>query len=76
VRTKSETFEYFKKFSKHVEAHTGRKLKVLRTDNSGLYLSKDLRAYLSNHGIKHHLTVASTSQKNGVAERMEALCVL
>lgn len=70
MRTKSETFEYFKKFHKIAEAHTGRKLKVLRTDNGGEYLSNDFRAYLSNHGIKHQLTVAYTPQQNGVAERM------
>jgi hypothetical protein len=29
MRTKSETVECFKKFHKHAEAHTGRKLKVL-----------------------------------------------
>eukprot|EP00171_Calliarthron_tuberculosum_P000045 IDg45t1 len=70
MRNKSETIEYFKKFPKQAEAHTGRRLKVLRTDNSGEYLSNDFRAYLVNHGIKHQLTVAYTSQQNGVAERM------
>eukprot|EP00171_Calliarthron_tuberculosum_P004987 IDg4987t1 len=54
---------------KHAEAHTGRKLKELRTDNGGEYLSNGFRAYLADHGIKHQLTVAYTSQQNGVAER-------
>lgn len=48
MRTKSETFEYFNKFHKYAEAHTGRKLKVLRTDNGGEYLSNDFEAYLSS----------------------------
>eukprot|EP00171_Calliarthron_tuberculosum_P022155 IDg22155t1 len=64
MRNKSETFEYFKKFHKQAEAHTGRKLKVLRTDNGGEYLSNEFRAYLVNHGIKHQLTVAHTPQQN------------
>eukprot|EP00171_Calliarthron_tuberculosum_P022481 IDg22481t1 len=47
-----------------------RKLKVLRTDNGGEYLSNDFRAYLADHGIKHQFTVVYTPQQNGVAERM------
>lgn len=46
------------------------KLKVLRSDNSGEYLSNEFKAYLAQHGIKHELTVAYTPQQNGVAERM------
>jgi transposase InsO family protein len=57
-------------FHKHAESHTGRKLKVLRADNGREYLSNDFRAYLSKYGIKHQLTIAYTSQKNGVAEHM------
>jgi transposase InsO family protein len=70
MRIKSETFEYFKKFHKHDDAHTGRKLKVLRTDNGGEYLSNDFRAYLSSYSINPHLTVAMIPQQNGVAERV------
>jgi len=46
------------------------KLKVLRSDNGGEYLSNEFKAYLAQHGIKHELTVAYTPQQNGVAERM------
>eukprot|EP00171_Calliarthron_tuberculosum_P021440 IDg21440t1 len=70
MRNKSETFKYFKIFQKHAEAHTGRNLKLLRTENGGEYLSNDFRAYLADHGIKHQLTVVYTPQQNGVAERM------
>ncbi len=42
----------------------------MRTDNGGEYLSNKFRAYLSEHGIHHQLTVAYTPQQNGVAERM------
>ncbi len=46
------------------------KIKVLRTDNGGEYLSNDFKMYLADHGIQHQLTVAYTPQQNGVAERM------
>lgn len=85
MRYKSESFEYFKQFHKYAETHTDKKvqrlniqkytsdsekLKTLRTDNGGEYLSTDFRSYLAENGIRHQLTVAYTPQQNGVAERM------
>lgn len=46
------------------------KLKILRSDNGGEYLSNEFKTFLNEHGIKHELTVAYTPQQNGVAERM------
>ena len=46
------------------------KLKILRSDNGGEYLSNEFKHYLCENGIKHELTVAYTPQQNGVAERM------
>jgi len=65
---KLKVFESMSKedHSKSFEA----KLKVLRSDNGGEYLSNEFKAYLAQHGIKHELTVAYTPQQNGVAERM------
>ncbi len=85
MKNKSDSFECFKKFHKYTEYHTGNKvqrlqihkytnnptrLKFLRTDNGGEYLSNEFRAYLAENGIHHQLTVAYTPQQNGVAERM------
>ena len=52
------------------EAIDDLKLKVLRSDNGGEYLSNEMQSFLSEHGIKHELTIAYTPQQNGVAERM------
>ncbi len=85
MRNKSDSFEYLKRFHKYAENHTGNKvkrlqvhkytnnpnrLKILRTDNGGEYISNEFCAYLAEHGIHHQLTVAYTPQQNGVAERM------
>ncbi len=86
MKQKSETFSCFKKFHKLAERQTGlrlskvnvinrtnlppEKLKALRTDNGGEYLSNEFEEYLREHGIQHQFTVAYTPQQNGVAERM------
>ena len=42
----------------------------LYVTNSNKYLSNAFKEYLEDHWISHQLTVAYTSQQNGVAERM------
>eukprot|EP00171_Calliarthron_tuberculosum_P022031 IDg22031t1 len=46
------------------------KLKCLRSDNGGEYLSNEFKVFLQSQGIKHELTVPYTPQQNGVSERM------
>ena len=58
------------RFSVSASAAESTKLKILRSDNGGEYLSDKFRQYLDDSGIKHELTVAYTPQQNGVAERM------
>ena len=53
-----------------MERSTGRKLKTLRTDNGGEYVSADFEKCLKKEGVRHELTVPKTPEKNGVAERM------
>ena len=52
-----------------MENQTGRRIKVLRSDNGGEYTSKDFDEYCRQEGIKRQLTVPYTPQQNGVAER-------
>ena len=70
MRHKSEALDRFKQYKQYAETHTNRKLKVLRSDNGGEYLSNKFKQYLLDNGIHHELTVAYTPQQNGVAERM------
>jgi transposase InsO family protein len=48
---------------------TGRKIKVLRTDNEGEYTSNEFTDFCKEVGIKREKTVAYNPQQNGVAER-------
>ena len=81
MKLKSEAFYYFKVFHKYAETHTGRKIqtieykplpkvKAIRSDGGGEYMSNEFKKYLEEHGIHHQATTAYSPQQNGVAERM------
>ena len=81
MKLKSEAFHYFKVFHKYAETHTGRKiqiveynrapkLKSLRSDGNGEYISNEFKKYLEDNGIHNQETAAYSPQQNGVAERM------
>ena len=53
-----------------VKNQTGRKVKVLRSDNKGEYTSKKFKDYLAIKGIKHQLSISRRLEQNRVAERM------
>jgi len=70
LAAKNETFGKFKEFKLSVENQLGCKIKILRTDNGGEYVSNMFESFLRNEGIKHEKTVPKTPQQNGVSERM------
>ncbi|KAI3780168.1 hypothetical protein L2E82_10129 [Cichorium intybus] len=69
IKHKSDTFEKFKEFKNEVENKLGRKIKMLRSDRGGEYLSIEFLDYLKECGIVSQLTPPRTPQLNGVAER-------
>ena len=69
LKAKSKVFERFREFKILVENQTGRKIRVLRTDNGSEYTSNEFLEYCSSKGIKKEHTVPPTLQQNGVAER-------
>jgi hypothetical protein len=69
LKTKSEVFKRFQEFKALVENQTGRKIKVLRSDNGGEYTSTEFRDFCTQEGIRRQLTVPYNPQQNGVAER-------
>ena len=67
---KSEAFSKYKSFKAMAERQTGRKLRILRSDRGGEYLSNEFADALDKDGVKHELSTAETPQQNGVAERV------
>src|SRR5215216_5364975 len=69
MKHKFETFEKFKEFQNEVENHRNRKIKFLRSDRGGEYLSYDFLTHLKASEIVSQLTPPGTPQRNGVSER-------
>ena len=62
LKAKSKVFEWFWEFKILVENQTGRKIRVLRTDNGGEYTSNEFLEYCSLEGIKKENIVPHTLQ--------------
>ena len=69
MKHKSETFEKFKEFQSEVKNQCGKKIKALRYDHGGEYLSHEFSSHLKSCGIVPQLTPPGTPQRNGVSER-------
>jgi transposase InsO family protein len=68
LREKYDAFEKFKKFKALAENQTGWKLKAIRSDKGGEFLSRDFKEFCDRHGIKREYTISGTLQQNGVVE--------
>lgn len=64
MKAKSESFEKLKTWTKLVENGVQRKLKVLRSDNDGEFVSKEFRDFCKQHGIQRHFTISEYLQLN------------
>ena len=69
MKAKSECSSWFMEYQAMMERETGRKVKVLRSDRGGEYVSHALREHFTESGIQHQLSAPYTPQQNGVAER-------
>jgi transposase InsO family protein len=69
LKNKSEVFENFNIYKEMVENEMDSRIKCLRSDNGGYFISKKFMDYYSNHGIKMQFFVARTPQQNRVIER-------
>ncbi|KAK4411889.1 Retrovirus-related Pol polyprotein from transposon TNT 1-94 [Sesamum angolense] len=70
MKHKSDVFENFRKWKILVENQTGKKLKVLHTDNGLEFCNQSFSNLCDECGIKRHKTNPYTPQQNGVVERM------
>jgi hypothetical protein len=69
IKTKDEALNCFKIYKEEVENQLERKIKWVRSDRGGEYLSNDFGEYCAEHGIIHETTTPYSPQSNGVAER-------
>ena len=69
MKHKSETFEKFKGFQSEVENHRNKKIKFLRSDHGGEYLSYEFGLRIKQCGIVSQFTPPGTPQRYGVSER-------
>lgn len=77
LKKKSEVFATFKSWRAQVETWTVHRVKALnvrvrylRSDNGGEYISKEFGEYCKAEGITCHLTTVYTPQQNAVCERL------
>ena len=68
MRHKSDSFDKFKEFKAEVENQLGKKVKALRSDRGGEYLTHDFINHLGECGILSEWTPPGTPQLNGVSE--------
>ena len=66
---KSDTLTAVKKFHVKVEVETGRRLRVLCTDNGGDFTSVAFEEYCAEHGVERQHTAPYTLQHNDVVKR-------
>nr|KAJ0194783.1 hypothetical protein LSAT_V11C700360190 [Lactuca sativa] len=69
MKTKDEVLQTFKMFRGKVETEIGEKIKVLRTDRGGEFLSNEYTKYCNETGLERHYTSPYSPQQNGVVER-------
>ncbi|GAU30981.1 hypothetical protein TSUD_104950 [Trifolium subterraneum] len=69
IKKKSDVLDVFIKYKSMVERQSGHKLKTLRTDGGGEYVSNEFDALCEKEGIVHEVTPPHTPQQNGTAER-------
>jgi transposase InsO family protein len=69
LANKSDALAAVQQFQARVEVETGRRLRVLRTDNRGEFTSVTFTEHCVKNGIKHQHTAPYTPQQNGVVER-------
>lgn len=75
LKHKSEVFKAFLTYKAWFENQTGEKIKRVRSDRGGEYMSAEFQAYCKEHGIEHHKTAPHSPQQNGRAERFNQTVV-
>ena len=73
LKHKDEDFEKFKYFKSLVENESDQKIKFLRSNRVGEFISDEFFDFGEQHGMKRQLSTVITPQQNGVVERMNII---
>ncbi|GJR06706.1 retrovirus-related pol polyprotein from transposon TNT 1-94 [Tanacetum coccineum] len=68
LKSKDEAIDKFVLYKNEVENQLGKKIKVVRSDRGGEYVSP-FAELCAQHGIRHEFTAPYSPQQNGIAER-------
>ena len=68
LKSKDEALERFILYKTEVENQLSGKIKVIRSDRGGEYVTP-IGVYYAQHGIRHEVTPPYSPQSNGVVER-------
>ncbi|CDO74894.1 hypothetical protein BN946_scf184988.g1, partial [Trametes cinnabarina] len=69
LKRKSDSMKAFDNFKAWAETQTGKKIKRVRSDRGGEYLSNEFTQHLLDLGIEHQKSTPDSPQQNGRAER-------
>src|ERR1700761_4007116 len=69
LKNKSDAFTALKHYKALMENHTGRKIKAVRDDKGGEWMSNAQKHFFAEQGIQFQHTVRAEPHQNGVAER-------
>ncbi|KAL7284388.1 hypothetical protein ACG7TL_001678, partial [Trametes sanguinea] len=69
LKRKSDAMKAFDSFKAWAETQTGKKIKRVRSDRGGEYLSNEFTQHLLDLGIEHQKSTPDSPQQNGRAER-------
>lgn len=76
LTTKDEVFDQFKEFKALMENQTGRKIKILRSNNGGEYMDKNFTGFCAKEGTQREWTTPYNPKQNGVAQRKNGTIVV
>jgi transposase InsO family protein len=68
LKEKAEVFEKFKIFKALTETQIGKRLKAVRSNRGGEFMSRDFKEFCDEHGIKREYTIPRTPQPKQVQE--------
>src|SRR3954468_1193087 len=69
MKNKSQALQKFKYYKSLMETQKNRKLKILRTDNRGEYISEDFKNYCREAGIRLQYMAPDSPAQNRISER-------